>query len=72
MKLPYLTRAACLLVSILLTAFSPACYAEVGPWIDAAIPSYAAQDSLPGRMTIPVSEALEALVQAGPDNQMGQ
>ncbi|HBH78558.1 MAG TPA: hypothetical protein DDY39_01920 [Nitrospira sp.] len=72
MKSPYLTHAACLLVSILLTAFSPACYAEVGPWIDAEIPSYAAQDSLSGRLTISVSDAMEALVQAWADNFMRQ
>lgn len=72
MQHSYLTRAIWLSGSILLTAFSPACYAEVGSSIDAEIPSYVARDSLSGRLTISVSDAMEALVQAWADNLMRQ
>ena len=72
MRLTYLRCAACLVAGILPATFSTACYAEVGPRIDADIPSYVARDSLSGRLTISVSDAMEPLVQAWADNLMRQ
>jgi ABC-type phosphate transport system substrate-binding protein len=57
---------------ILPVTFSTACYAEVGPRIDADIPSYVARDSLSGRLTISVGDAMEPLVQAWADDLMRQ
>ena len=72
MQLTYLRCAACLAAGILPATFSTACYAEVGRWVDAEIPSYAAQDSLSGRLIISVGDAMEPLVQAWADNLMRQ
>lgn len=65
-------RSIFLLAGVILTALSSASYAEVSPGIDAGIPSYVARDSLSGRLTISVGEAMESLVQAWADDLMRQ
>lgn len=53
-----------LLVGTILTVPSPASYAEVTPRIDTDMPSSIARESLSGRLTIAVTEAMVPLVQA--------
>jgi ABC-type phosphate transport system substrate-binding protein len=71
MRLSYPKLSICVLVGTILTALSPASSAEVNPRIDADIPSYIARESLSGRLTIAVTEAMVPLVQAWAGNLMG-
>ncbi|OQW32957.1 MAG: hypothetical protein A4E19_06310 [Nitrospira sp. SG-bin1] len=68
MRLPHSKLVFYVLTTTLLTGFTPCSRAEVGPAIDPDIPSYIAQESLSGRLSISVSAATKPLVQALADD----
>lgn len=72
MRLPHPRNRLSVLAGAIVMALSHTSYAEVGPRVDADIPSYIAQDSLSGELSISVAEAMKPLVQAWAGDLMRQ